>query len=358
MISICIFNGNMNRGGGTEKMTQVLANELVKEVGYSVHVLSMIPCCEPKYKLDDRVRFHSFQRTSGKIGMLKIIIYLYRYIKNNNIDVIINVDIILSIYTLPLKCLLRNLKVISWEQFNVRNDLGISWSRYLRQFCLSYSDYYVCLTKKDLETYFNEFKVKCLITNVYNTFDENLIDVKYNIDSNIIVTAGNFYYTKGFDLAVEVAKCCLLNHSDWKWKFYGDGVEFNKVRDQIERYGLQNKVILAGRSECMRDVYSEAGIYVMTSRLEGFGLVLLEAKACGIPVVAFDCPCGPAEIIENGENGILIQNFDIRSMAESITQLIENKDMRMNFSKSAKEHLSAYSSENFRNQWLGILKSI
>lgn len=358
MNRICIFNGNMNRGGGTEKMAQVLANELVKEFGPTIHVLSMTPCCESRYKLDDRVRFHSFQKTSGKIGMLKIILYLYKYIKKNNIDVIINVDVILSIYTLPLKPFLRNLKVVSWEQFNVRNDMGISWSRYLRQFCLSYSDYYVCLTYKDLETYYNDFKVLCPIANVYNTFDESLIDVNYNIDSKIIVTAGNFYYTKGFDLAVEVAKRFLLNHPDWIWKFYGDGAELEKVREQIERYGLDNQVILAGRSECMREVYSETGIYVMTSRLEGFGLVLLEAKACGIPMVAFDCPCGPAEIIENGENGILIQNFDIQAMAESITQLINNREMRMNFSKSAKNHLSPYSSENFRKKWLGILKSI
>lgn len=359
MKRICLINGNMSRRGGTERMTQVLADELAQLPEFEVFVVSVTFCNNTGYQLSDVVHFFSLPKVHGKIGMLKTASNILSFIIRHNIDIVINVDVFLGIYTLPIKFIRRKLKIISWEQFNLQNDLGITWSNKLRKFCLKYSDHYVCLTKTDLIAFQQKYGTQhSRIDYVYNPYNESLLNIIYDPNSKIIITAGNFYHTKGFDLAVEVANKCLPNHPDWIWKFYGDGIEYDSIEEKIKQYGLKDRVILPGHSDKMYEVYSEAGIYVMTSRLEGFGLVLLDAKASGVPMVAFNCPSGPAEIIDDGQNGNLIEPFNIDAMSSALNNLMDDKEKRKAYSDSARKNLNNYSKETFVNKWISIINSV
>ena len=346
----------MSRGGGTERMTQILSSLLSSLPEFSVYVTSLRPCSKPYYKLNDNIKFQTLNLS--KIPILSSIWQLYKIQKRNSIDIIINVDTFLSIYTIPLKIFSRKLKVISWEMFNLANDMGITWSHQLRQFALRWGDYYICQTYKDLLDFKSTFDIKKPITYIYNPCEYTTCASNYDISSKRIVTAGNFFKTKGYDLATEVAKLVLPKHQDWQWYFYGDGVELENVKSIIKKYNLEKQVVFAGRTNDISEIYRNASIYVMTSRLEGFGLVLVEAKSYNLPTIAFDCPSGPREIIENNISGFLIPAFKIQEMADKLDFLISNNSIRLEFSKNATKNLHKFSISTFLSTWTDIINEL
>ena len=97
--------------------------------------------------------------------------------------------------------------------------------------------------------------------------------------------------------------------------------------------------------------YKDSSICVLSSRYEGFSLVILEAMSCGVPVVSFDCPYGPRNIIKNGEDGILIEPLNYQALAEGICQLIENKSLRMQLGANARENVLRFSQDSIMEQW-------
>ena len=326
-MKICIFNGDMSRGGGTERITQVLANALSGDENYSVYVLN----CRNKsgnsyYPLSERVKMETLKEGS----LLTQIFSLRKFLRRNKIDVIINVDVMLGILSLPATFLTKT-KVIAWEMFNIKNDIGSSKTKLIRKLSLRRCAFYVNQTKGDMDAFLTEFKVKCPITYIYNPIDANKDYLDYDINSKRLITAGHFFYTKGYDLALEVAKEVFLKHPDWSWRFVGDGQRFNEIKEKAIEYGLENNVIFVGRTNKIEEEYKKASLYVMTSRTEGFGLVLTEAKSYNLPTLAFDVDFGPREIIDNENSGYLVPAFDIELMAIKICELIENDEKRLAF---------------------------
>ena len=352
-MKVCIFNGDMSRGGGTERMTAILANVLI-EKNYDVYVLSCGNSSGTSYfPLDKNIK-HVWLKKPSVIGK---IFELRKFIKREKIDVIINVDVMLGIFSLPA-CFLRKTKVIAWEMFNIRNDIGSKHTKTIRKLSLKKCAYFVNQTEGDSEAFKREFNAKCPITYVYNPIDKNEGYTDYDKNSKTLITAGHFFYTKGYDLALEVAKKVFAVHPDWNWRFVGDGSHFEELKLRAKEYGLENNVIFAGRTKNIDEEYKRASIYVMTSRTEGFGLVLTEAKSYNLPTLAFDVPFGPKEIIDHGKSGYLVSAFDIDKMAEKVCRLIEDEDLRIEFSNHAKDNLDKFSLDAFANRWIEILESV
>lgn len=358
MKSIIILNGDMARGGGTERMTQILSETLAKIPNYCVHIISITYCSESYYPLSNSVHLHSLHNTLGKIGMIKKFCELKRLLKELHADIVINVDVFLGIYSIPFKLFCKKIKIISWEMFNLKNNMGLSWCKHLRRFVLTFSDYYICLTNADTEAFKSFYKIKIPITYIYNPIEPKEIYNGYNINSKLIITVGNFFYTKGYDLAIDVADLVLPKHKDWKWIFYGDGVEMERLQKRVVRSEISNQIIFAGRTNNIIEKYKECAMYVMTSRLEGFGLVLLEAKCCNLPTIAYDVPCGPAEIIDHNVSGTLVPAFDTKAMADAIDELIINDNKRMEYSIKAQNNMSEFSIDKFSNKWQQIIESL
>lgn len=352
MSNVCILNGDMSRGGGTERMAQILANLLVEDPNYNVTVLSLNnELGKTFFSLDERVKISAL--STG--NLTQKIRSLYSFTKKNQIDILINVDIMLGIFSLPVALLNRRIKVVAWEMFNIRNDIGSRHTKMIRQLSLRLASYYVCLTKADMQAFQQEMKVKCPIGYIYNPIRYDSFYHGYSMESKKIITAGHFFYTKGFDLAVETAKYVFEKHPEWEWEFYGDGTELENVKELVGEYGLTENVRFCGRTDDILSVYKQGSLYVMTSRTEGFGLVLTEAKSCNLPTLAFDVEFGPGEIIENGVSGYLVAPFDCKAMAEKICYLIENPGIRRVFSNHARDNLDRFSTENFIRAWKSVL---
>ena len=355
MKSVCIFNGDMSRGGGTERVTQLLAHSLLKAGRYEVWVLNLNNKTNSSfYPLDKNARF--FTLPPG--GLVKKALSLLSFVRKNKIDALINVDVMLGLFSLPISLLRPKTRLVFWEMFNIRNDIGSKNTSKIRSLALKKGAYYVTQTRGDMEAFMREMPVKCPITHIYNPCPVDEGYSGYAEDSHVIITAGHFFFTKGYDLAVEAARLVFVRHPDWRWEFWGDGVNMEKIREKVFEYGLENNVLLCGRAADMTPVYKRAAMYVMTSRTEGFGLVLTEAKAHNLPTIAYDVDFGPREIIEDGVSGFLIEAFNTEKMAGAICELIEDRRKRLSFSEHARDNLDKFSTDAFAEKWTGVIDAV
>lgn len=178
------------------------------------------------------------------------------------------------------------------------------------------------------------------------------------MESKVILSAGHFLSIKQFILIPRIFAPVAANHPDWQWHIYGDGTpeSISTLEAEIVKYGLQEQILLKGRSMDMDKVYFSAAIYVLTSRQEGLPTVLLEAQLHRIPCISFDIETGPDEIIDNGINGILIPPNDIHAMSDAISELIENKNSRLTFSENTMVSLRKFNFEGSINKWRNIIQ--
>ncbi|MEQ3145313.1 glycosyltransferase [Phocaeicola coprocola] len=137
----------------------------------------------------------------------------------------------------------------------------------------------------------------------------------------------------------------------------GEGPERNNLEEEIKRLNLGTSVVLTGYSNNVKKEMLESSIFVLTSLYEGFGLVLLEAMACGLPPVAFACQFGPKDIITDEKNGLLIYNRDIKSLSEKLIYLIQHLDVRKEMSNQALKRVDDFSINNIINQWMQLFQS-
>ncbi len=172
------------------------------------------------------------------------------------------------------------------------------------------------------------------------------------------IIIGRYNDAKGYEYLIEAWDIVNKKYPDWKINIYGSGEYYNIVYKAIHDRNLQNVMIMNEPTDGIMNKYLESSIYVMSSRYEGFGMVLLEAMACGVPCVAFDCPYGPRNIIRNGEDGILVEYLNSQALADSICQLIENKELRKEMGIKARTNVQRFSQESIMNQWIQLFNSL
>jgi glycosyltransferase involved in cell wall biosynthesis len=171
------------------------------------------------------------------------------------------------------------------------------------------------------------------------------------LENKVVVAAGRLGSQKGFDLLLDAYALVAAKHPDWRLDIYGGGDWQPRLTAQIENLGLTGKAHLRGVSRQLDQVFSQASMYVLSSRKEGLPMVLLEAMTAGLPPVAFDCPTGPAEVIRDGCNGLLIPPQNPAALADGITALIEDPDRRRALGSAARESSVAYSMPVVRAAW-------
>ncbi len=179
-----------------------------------------------------------------------------------------------------------------------------------------------------------------------------------SLESKSIIAAGRLVPQKGFDLLIESFKIVKDKHPDWKLKIYGTGREKTNLEEMIEKNKLYNHVILMGSTQNIEQELLKSSIYALSSRFEGFGMVIVEAMQCGVPVVSFDCPKGPSEIISHEEDGILVENGNVEKFAHSLIELIESKEKREYLSKNAIKNVKRFEINNIGQIWEETIKNI
>lgn len=166
-----------------------------------------------------------------------------------------------------------------------------------------------------------------------------------------VMTAGRLLSQKGYELLIQAWTVVQQKHSDWVLDIFGEGEQEAALQQQITANRLSGKARIQQPTAQIYNEYLSSDFYIMSSRWEGFGLVLIEAMACGIPCVSFDCPHGPSDIIRDGEDGLLVENGNIEQLAEKICYLIEHEDIRQEMGRKARENVKRYLPENIMPQW-------
>lgn len=164
-----------------------------------------------------------------------------------------------------------------------------------------------------------------------------------------VIAAGRYAPQKGFDLLIDSWAIVARKYPDWTLRIYGEGMR-EELQQQINRLGLTPSCILEHTVPNITDKYGESSVFVLSSRFEGFGMVLTEAMSCGVPVVSFACPCGPRDIIKDGEDGLLVENSNTEQLAEKISLLLADEERRRRMGQQAR-----INSERFRMERIALL---
>ena len=147
-------------------------------------------------------------------------------------------------------------------------------------------------------------------------------------------------------------------YSGWKLDIFGQGEWKDMLTEMIVKMGLEGSVRLMGTTHDIRKEYLGSSMLVMSSNYEGFPMVMIEAMACGLPVVSFDFKCGPKDIINDRENGILVMNGDIQGLADAMMRLMKDCDLRKRMSAEARKVVDRYSEDTVMKQWTDLFENL
>lgn len=173
-----------------------------------------------------------------------------------------------------------------------------------------------------------------------------------------VLAVGRYTYQKGFDMLLKAWALVCEHEKDWQLHIVGDGELKGQLQQQIDGLSLNRHVVLCPPSSNMKTIYQNASILVMSSRYEGFGMVLLEAQTAGLPTVSFNCKCGPKDIIINGVTGFLVEENDIKELSNKLLTLMHDNDLRIAMGNSAFNASSRFSQEAIMQQWMDLFETI
>ncbi len=212
-------------------------------------------------------------------------------------------------------------------------------------------DAFVVLTQRDKEAW-GELSNTHVIPNPLAFY----VDHPEVRSTKTAVAFGRYCPEKGFDLLIQTWKKVHREHPDWKLHIYGD--DSPEFVDYIKENGMEDICLPHPFTNRVMEHLCEHEFLILSSRTEGFGMIIAEAMACGRPVAAFDCPFGPREIIRNGEDGLLARAEDTDDLADKVCRLIENPSLRAQLGKQAHENIRRLHMEKIGSMWTNLFEEL
>lgn len=329
--------------GGTERVTTVLANDLANYYEVSIFSGGLKPSA---YNISDKV---NDIRTTG--GIIKFRLNLSKTISEISPDVVV----IHTMSKLTPYLLLTGIKANSlWSYEHVSYEFHSKLYKYFRK---------VLYHKLDSTLVFTDGQKK-----IFKKFTKNVNIIKnptsltisskpYDKSLKNIISIGRLTTQKGYDMLVESWSLIGYKYPDWQLDIYGEGEDKAILSEKIKSLDVNN-IQLKGNTQDIAKIYDNAAFYVMSSRYEGLPMVLLEAQSTGVPVISFNCPTGPEEVINHNINGILVPANDINKLSEEMERLINDFDLREKLSFNSKIKAKDFSIDSIRKIWMELIDEV
>ncbi|CAM3635100.1 hypothetical protein GCM10009799_26270 [Nocardiopsis rhodophaea] len=167
----------------------------------------------------------------------------------------------------------------------------------------------------------------------------------------IIATAGRLVPVKQYPILVRAFAAVADKHPEWQLRIYGRGPERREIRATIDELGLNGRVALMGRTPAITDEFAKASVVAVSSEQEGFGMTIVEAFSVGVPVVSFECPFGPRELITHGHNGLLVADQDVDALSAGLLRLVEDADERRRMGAATAATVAEYHIDAVTARW-------
>jgi glycosyltransferase involved in cell wall biosynthesis len=174
----------------------------------------------------------------------------------------------------------------------------------------------------------------------------------------IIVAAGRLAEQKGYDRLIEAFYPVAVAHPEWELQIYGRGPDRRKLQKMINERGIAAQAHLMGWTDQLDAILSEAAIFALSSRFEGLPLVGIEAMSKGLPIVAFDCPRGPRELVRDGANGYLVANGDVPAFTQALDRLVVDAQLRDAMGKASLDDARQYQMSAVGEQWEHLIANL
>ena len=379
---VYLIPGGLFNSGGMERVTTIKANYLSEKMGYDVSIVTTEQMEQPVFfPLSKKVHLHHLRigihSNFGKESYLKKIISRYFKIKQYKKALTqllneIKPDITISLLGLDIG-FLNNIKdgsikigelhfpgnfrqLMGQKMYN--NSLIPNYVEKVRTKELKEKSgkltRLIVLTQEEKSSWKNCKNVE-VIANPLAFLPEKTS----SCTSKKAIAVGRLVYEKGFDQLIEVWRTIHEKYPDWELSIYGNGDQKEKLLNLIKQYNLERVIKIHDPSKDIQSQFIEHSIMLFPSRyLEALPMVLIEAMSCGIPIVAFDAPCGPKDVIRDGKNGFLVKSGDVETFTNKTLQLIESEDLRKFMGKSSRELSLNYSEDKIMQQWISLFQEV
>lgn len=345
-----ITNG-ITGSGGLERVLSVKASMLAEDFGHEVHILSLNETGKsPFFTFSDKIIRHSVSVAGNPLQyVVRYAKGIYTKVRELKPDVISVCDDGLKGFFIPRiickSCPVIYERHVSKQIENQNGNRTLLNAKYrLMNILANDFERFVVLTDGNK----NEWPLKnvVVIPNPLPFFPE----VSSDLTARKIIAVGKHSYQKAYDLLL-TSWSLIKYKSDWELHIYGKKDPIIDLEALAERLAVSESVFFHEPNINIGESYEKSSIFVLSSRFEGFGMVIIEAMAYGLPVVSFDCPYGPGDIIDNGHDGYLIPSGNTVLFAEKLQALMKSKDLRCQFGNNGKASVHRYKTEKIVRIW-------
>ena len=301
-----------------------------------------------------RYPYRLFVKHSLKRQLLKC---LAEAVQSINPDILIGVSYFEADVVTAVKCRAKKLIEVHEPRPFTLSDFGLKRGRLSSWYMKHYRNMYFSKVEQQADVV-----VTLTPGDAYEWRKANRVEVIPNftvmpvahisdVSAKRVIAVGRLEWVKGYDRLLSAWKIVSEMHSDWHLDIFGTGTLEHELKELQDKLNLNSSLTIHSAKSSINKEYEASSILVLTSRFEGFGLVILEAMQVGLPCVAFDCPFGPAAVIKDGENGFLVPEGDIVQLAAKLSLLIDDADMRKCFSQAALATSKLFAVDIVMNRW-------
>ena len=363
--------------GGIQRVTVVKANALADIPGNEVYIVATDNKAGPEtHELSPKVHLvdldiNYYDRDQERSFLAGNMVYFAKCAKHKkalrNTLKQLNPDVVISV-GMSEKYMLTSMRNRTWKiirefhcEKNYRSKYATSLFGKIQGLVSDFYEFHfidkkfdkiVVLTHEDKESNWQGWDNVAVMPNpVAFKCDE-----PSSLNEKVVISMGRLHHVKNFSSLISAFNQVVKKHPDWILRIYGDGELKQALHDQINQAGLQDNVFLMGFSNDMATALRRSSIFAFSSLVEGFALVIVEAMECGLPVVSYQCPCGPKDIISDGKDGFLVPVNDEYLLAERICSLIEDENLRRQISVAARIKAKNFQTGQIAKRWMELFE--